>query len=92
MEWKCNNFNEPSRRAALRLGFVHEGIFRKHMVIKGHSRDSWWSSVTDEEWFKAKEGEALSVRAALEAWLEDGNFDEEGKQKVKLEELRVGKK
>jgi len=34
-EWKCNALNEPSRRAALRLGFVFEGIFRQHMIIKG---------------------------------------------------------
>ena len=26
-EWKCNALNQPSRRAALRLGFVFEGIF-----------------------------------------------------------------
>src|SRR5712692_10622981 len=25
-EWKCNALNEPSRRAALRLGFSFEGI------------------------------------------------------------------
>lgn len=39
VEWKANAFNEPSRRAALRLGFVFEGVFRKHMVIKGRRRD-----------------------------------------------------
>ena len=34
-EWKCNALNEPSRRAALRLGFSFEGIFRQHMIQKG---------------------------------------------------------
>jgi RimJ/RimL family protein N-acetyltransferase len=34
-EWKCNNSNEPSKRAALRYGFTYEGLFRQHMVIKG---------------------------------------------------------
>ena len=34
-EWKCNALNEPSRRAALRLGFQFEGIFRQHMIVKG---------------------------------------------------------
>jgi RimJ/RimL family protein N-acetyltransferase len=29
VEWKCNNFNEPSKRAALRLGYVYEGLFRQ---------------------------------------------------------------
>ncbi|PMC22228.1 GNAT family N-acetyltransferase, partial [Klebsiella aerogenes] len=28
-EWKCNSLNEPSRRAALRLGFQFEGRFRQ---------------------------------------------------------------
>ena len=39
-EWKCNAQNEPSRRAALRLGFSFEGIFRQHMVIKDRNRDT----------------------------------------------------
>lgn len=34
-EWKCNALNEPSRRAAHRLGFSFEGIFRQHMIQKG---------------------------------------------------------
>ena len=38
-EWKCNALNLPSRRAAQRLGFSYEGIFRQHMVIKGANRD-----------------------------------------------------
>ena len=28
-EWKCNNNNEPSKRAALRFGFTAEGVFRQ---------------------------------------------------------------
>jgi RimJ/RimL family protein N-acetyltransferase len=34
-EWKCNALHERSRRAALRLGFTFEGIFRNHMISKG---------------------------------------------------------
>lgn len=83
VEWKANNFNEPSKRAALRLGFMFEGIFRKHMVVKGRSRDTAWFSVTDEEW----EGR---VKVALERWLRDDNFDEERRQKLKLEDIREG--
>ena len=49
-EWKCDSLNEPSRRAALRLGFVEEGRFRNHMVTQGRSRDTDWFSVTDAEW------------------------------------------
>lgn len=29
-EWKCNNLNAPSKRAAERYGFRFEGVFRKH--------------------------------------------------------------
>lgn len=83
VEWKANDLNGPSKRAALRLGFVFEGVFRKHMVIKGRNRDTAWFSVTDDEW----EG---TVKKALEEWLCKGNFDGEGKQKRKLEEIRRG--
>jgi RimJ/RimL family protein N-acetyltransferase len=83
VEWKANNLNEPSKRAAMRLGFVFEGVFRKHMVVKGRSRDSAWFSVTDEEWVGG-------VKQALEHWLRDDNFDEERRQKIRLEDIREG--
>lgn len=35
-EWKCDSLNEPSRRAAKRLGFTYEGRFRQAIVIKGY--------------------------------------------------------
>lgn len=76
-EWKCNAKNEPSRRAALRLGFTFEGIFRQHMVVKGQNRDTAWFSMLDSEW-PARKG-------AFEVWLEPGNFDEAGKQKQSLD-------
>lgn len=50
MEWKCNALNEPSRRAALRLGYRFEGIFRQHMLVKGLNRDTAWFSIIDGEW------------------------------------------
>jgi len=37
-EWKCDALNERSRRAALRLGFTFEGVFRQHMIVKGRNR------------------------------------------------------
>lgn len=79
-EWKCHALNAPSRAAALRLGFVHEGVFRQHMIIKGRTRDTAWYAIIDGDWPKARDG--------LERWLEDGNFNGEGKQKKRLEELR----
>ena len=33
-EWKCDSLNEPSRRAALRLGFTYEGIFRQAIIYR----------------------------------------------------------
>jgi RimJ/RimL family protein N-acetyltransferase len=41
-EWKCNSLNEPSRRAALRLGLSYEGLFRQAAVVKGRNRDTAW--------------------------------------------------
>jgi len=79
-EWKCDSLNEPSRRAADRLGFTYEGRFRHHMVTKGRNRDTDWFSVTDAEW--------PAVRAAHEAWLDPANFDEDG---VQLSRLRVAR-
>jgi RimJ/RimL family protein N-acetyltransferase len=71
-EWKCNAGNLPSRRAAARVGFTFEGIFRQHMVVKGRSRDTAWFAMLDHEWPARKR--------AFEAWLDPANFDENGKQ------------
>jgi RimJ/RimL family protein N-acetyltransferase len=75
-EWKCNALNLASRRAAERLGFTFEGIFRQHMVIKGQSRDTAWFAMLDHEWPARKR--------AFEAWLEPENFDEAGRQRRPL--------
>jgi hypothetical protein len=75
-EWKCNALNLPSRRAALRLGFTFEGVFRQHMVIKGQNRDTAWYSMLDSEWPERK--------AAFEAWLAAENFDADGRQRRTL--------
>lgn len=77
-EWKCDALNEPSRRAALRLGFTFEGIFRHHMVVKGRNRDTAWFSMLDSEWPDRK--------AAFLAWLAPANFDADGQQRFKLGE------
>lgn len=78
-EWKCNAENAPSRRAALRLGFTFEGIFRQHMVVKGRSRDTAWFSLLDREWPARKR--------IFEAWLAEENFDAEGRQRRSLPEM-----
>lgn len=80
-EWKCNNHNEPSKRAAERFGFKFEGIFRQHMVAKGENRDTAWYSIIDTEW--------PALRRAYEAWLDPANFDAAGQQKRRLEDFRA---
>ncbi len=78
-EWKCNALNMASRRAAQRLGFSYEGIFRQAAVIKGRNRDTAWFAVIDAEW--------LALREAYEAWLSPRNFDAAGQQKERLSDL-----
>jgi RimJ/RimL family protein N-acetyltransferase len=75
-EWKCNALNAPSRQAAVRLGFVYEGTFRQHMIVKGRNRDTAWFAMLDSEWPARK--------AAFEQWLEPSNFDAAGGQKASL--------
>jgi RimJ/RimL family protein N-acetyltransferase len=81
-EWKCNNLNEPSKRAAVRYGFQYEGLFRQHMVVKGKNRDTAWFSIIDTEWPARK--------AAFERWLSPDNFDAQGRQKSSLAALNAG--
>ncbi|MGR3760193.1 GNAT family N-acetyltransferase [Roseobacteraceae bacterium NS-SX3] len=78
-EWKCDALNAPSRRAAERLGFTHEGVFRQAAVTKGRNRDTAWYSVIDREWPALKQG--------FEAWLAPENFGADGSQKYRLAEL-----
>lgn len=80
-EWKCHNENEPSKATAKRYGFLFEGVFRQHMISKGQNRDTAWFSMVDGEW--------PVIRDAFEAWLSPANFDAEGAQKQKLEDIRA---
>ncbi|MGN6087073.1 GNAT family N-acetyltransferase [Trinickia sp.] len=79
-EWKCDSLNAPSRKAAQRLGFQFEGIFRQAVVYKGRSRDTAWFSILDSEWPAQKQ--------AFQAWLAADNFDEQGRQRHSLDALR----
>jgi RimJ/RimL family protein N-acetyltransferase len=78
-EWKCDALNEKSRRAAERLGFAFEGIFRQHRIVKGRNRDTAWYAILDGEW--------PSRKRAFERWLAPDNFDENGRQRVSLSTL-----
>ncbi len=81
LEWKCNNANARSKRAAERFGFVYEGVFRKHLVVKDHNRDTAWYSITDDEW--------PQVAAGFERWLSEEN-QQPGGQVATLEACRKG--
>lgn len=75
-EWKCNDLNEPSKRAALRFGFAFEGVFRQHMVTKGKNRDTAWFAMIDRDW--------PALRAGYQKWLDPANFDANGQQLTSL--------
>ncbi len=74
-EWKCHWLNAASRRAALRYGFVYEGILRQQMVAKGRNRDTAIFSMLDGEWPLRK--------ANFERWLAPENFSD-GRQIASL--------
>ncbi|WBU59542.1 GNAT family N-acetyltransferase [Paracoccus albus] len=79
VEWKCNALNTASRRAARRYGFLFEGTFRNHMIIKGRNRDTAWFAMTDGDWER--------LAPAYSDWLAPGNFDENGRQRTSLSKL-----
>lgn len=78
-EWKCDALNAASRRAAERLGFTFEGVFRQALVYKGRNRDTAWYSMLDSEW--------PAIERAFQAWLDPENFDAVGAQKLRLGDL-----
>jgi RimJ/RimL family protein N-acetyltransferase len=80
-EWKCHNENEASKVTARRYGFTFEGVFRQHVISRGANRDTAWFSMIDSEW--------PVIKAAFEAWLAPENFDADGRQKRKLEDIRT---
>jgi len=79
-EWKLNNPNAASHRAARRMGFTFEGVFRQLEVKPYGNRDTAWYAMLDREWPVARE--------AMERWLDPANFDANGNQKRRLEEIR----
>lgn len=74
--WRTDTLNDRSMRAAERLGFSYEGLFRQHYVVRGRNRDSAFYSILDSEWPDIKE--------EYRRWLDPSNFDQDGKQKTKL--------
>ena len=79
-EWKCDALNAPSRVAAQRLGLSFEGLFRQATVYKGRNRDTAWYAAIDAEW--------PALREAFKTWLGAENFDDQGRQRIRLTDLR----
>src|SRR3954447_9731959 len=62
VELKTDARNERSRAAIAALGAQFEGVFRKHMALRGGgARDSAYYAIVDDEW--------PAVRARLEGRL-----------------------
>ena len=62
IEFKTDASNARARAALAALPAEFEGVFRKHMLVRGgERRDSAWYSVIDDEW--------PAVKASLEARL-----------------------
>ena len=78
-EWKCDALNAASRRAAVRLGFSYDGLFEQAIIYKGRTRDTAWYSIIDRDW--------PPIARAFRRWLDAENFDEDGRQRRKLQEL-----
>lgn len=81
VEWKCDDFNEPSKAAALRFGFQYEGLFRQDRITKGRNRNTSWFSIIDEEW--------PALEKIYQQWLSPDNFDAQGFQKQRLSDFNL---
>jgi RimJ/RimL family protein N-acetyltransferase len=79
LEWKADALNQASAAAARRLGFTHEGVFRKATIYKGRNRDTAWFSIVDDDW--------PVLRESLSRWLEPANFDPRGGQIRSLSDM-----
>lgn len=84
MQWRCNSLNARSRTAARRLGFRFEGIFYNNLIFKGMNRDTAWYSILDDEW--------PEIREKMENWLDQSNFDVDGRAKTSLSEIMQDRK
>ena len=56
VEFKTDALNERSRAALAALPAEFEGVFRKHMLVRGgENRDSAWYAVVDDDWPAVRE-------------------------------------
>lgn len=78
--WRCQAQNKKSLKAALNLGFKHEGTWRNAAVIDGWQRDIAWFSILRAEW--------PLCRDAFVKWLSQENFDATGTQISRIQDIR----
>jgi len=91
LEWKCDALNAPSRAAALRFGFRFEGLFRRHMVVKGRVRNTAWYAMVLEDWAGDGSAARRGLRQAYGKWLSPANCGSPRKGPGKWEQLeRLG--
>ncbi|OQR96519.1 hypothetical protein THRCLA_07261 [Thraustotheca clavata] len=67
VEWRCNNLNFRSRKAALTLGFTMEAVLRQVMICKGLSRDDNVLAMLDGEWPQVKQMLEHQIQATIDA-------------------------
>jgi N-acetyltransferase len=64
VEFKTDSRNERSRAALAALPAQFEGVFRKHMLVRGgERRDSAYYSIIDDEWPEVKENLGRRIAA-----------------------------
>jgi RimJ/RimL family protein N-acetyltransferase len=55
VEFKTDATNDRARAALAALPAEFEGVFRKHMLVRGgERRDSAWYAVIDDDWPEVK--------------------------------------
>lgn len=77
--WKTDTLHAASRQAAARLGFTLERVVEDEAVVSGNSTEMAIYTLRLERW--------NVMRFALARWVDQSNFDEDGKQKRRLQEL-----
>ena len=71
-EWKCDDLNLGSKKAAQRLGFSYDGVFKQATIYKNRNRDTAWFSILDSDW--------PAMQAEYQRWLSVDNFNSDGTQ------------
>lgn len=81
--WKCDNNNEKSKNAAIRLGFEFEGLFLRHMIVKNKNRDTAWYGLIPEKW--------IVLEKNYEEWLNKDKSSRPSLLKINSQVLQFSK-